>query len=77
MGAANGGSNTSGIGAQVRLVDAANDSLVAYQQVLLGGQVIFGAPAGPYNIEVLFVGNAIATIESNVNGGDSRTIVEP
>ncbi len=76
-GAANGGSNTSGIGAQVRLVDAANDSLVAYQQVLLGGQVIFGAPAGPYNIEVLFVGNAIATIESNVNGGDSRTIVEP
>jgi hypothetical protein len=76
-GAASGGSNTSGIGAQVRLVDAANGALVAYQQVLLGGQMIFGAPAGPYNIEVTFLGNAIASIESNVNGGDSRTIVEP
>jgi hypothetical protein len=39
--------------------------------------MIFGAPAGPYNIEVLFLGSAIAIIESNVNGGDSRTIVEP
>jgi hypothetical protein len=26
---------------------------------------------------VFFLGNAIAFIESTVNGGDSRTIVEP
>ena len=79
-GAAAGGNNLFGIGSQVRLFDAETEALVAYRQVLSGsspGEVIFGAPAGPYNVQVRFPGNEIPMIVGNVNGGDQITIDEP
>ena len=42
-----------------------------------GAEVIFGAPAGPYNVSVLFPGNAQAGIGPNVRGGDVVVIDEP
>ena len=79
-GADAGGNNHFGIGSQVRLFDAETDVLVAYRQVLSSsspGEVIFGAPAGPYNVQVRFPGNEIPMIVGNVRGGDQITIDEP
>ncbi len=42
-----------------------------------GAEVIFGAPAGAYNVSVLFPGNAQAGIGANVRGGDVVVIDEP
>jgi len=42
-----------------------------------GSEVIFGAPAGAYNVSVLFPGNAQAGIGPNVGGGDVVVIDEP
>jgi hypothetical protein len=42
-----------------------------------GAEVIFGAPAGRYNVSVLFPGNAQAGIGPNVRGGDVVVIDEP
>ena len=75
-----GGINLFGVGAQVRLFDAETDSLEAYTQVFSGfgpPEVIFGAPAGPYNVQVRFPGNEIPMIVGNVRGGDQITIEEP
>ena len=75
-----GGNNFFGLGAQVRLFDAATDSLVAYAQVLSGlgpPEIIFGAPAGPYNVQVHFPGNEIPMVVGNKKGGDHITIEEP
>ena len=42
-----------------------------------GAEIIFGAPAGAYNVAVLFPGNAQAGIGPNVRGGDVVVIDEP
>lgn len=42
-----------------------------------GAEVIFGAPAGSYNVAVLFPGNPQAGIGPNVQGGDVVVIDEP
>ena len=79
-GAGAGGNNLFGIGAQVRLFDAVTDTLVTYTQVLPGPwapEVVFGAPAGPYNVQVRFPGNEVPMIVGNVRGGDTVTIEEP
>ena len=88
-GAAAGGNNLQAIGAQVWLVDNASQDTVAYQQVLsmvaagrvvegaLASEVIFGAPAGPYDVAVRFPGNPIRRLESVVRGGDQVIVVEP
>jgi hypothetical protein len=79
-GAAAGGNNLFGLGSQVRLFDAETDALVAYRQVLSSsspGEVTFGAPSGPYNVQVRFPGNEIPMIVGNVSGGESITIEEP
>ena len=60
--------------------DAVTDSLVAYRQLLPGSgppEVIFGAPGGPYNVQVRFPGNEVPMILGNVRGGDQITIEEP
>ena len=78
-----GGNNLFGLGAQVRLFDANEpDSLVlvAYRQVLPGSspaEVIFGAPAGPYNVQVIYPGNETAPIQGPIVGGEQITIDEP
>ena len=82
-GPAAGGNNLMGIGAQVRLFDANQPdtlTLVAYRQILPGSgpaEAIFGAPGGPYNVQVIFPGNATAPIQGPVSGGDEITIDEP
>ena len=80
LGPDQGGINLSGIGVQIRLFDAVNGSLVAYRQVLPGSgpaEVIFGAPGGPYNVEVRFPGNEVPGIRENVRGGEHITLEEP
>ena len=80
LGPDQGGINLSGIGVQIKLFDAVNDSLVAYRQVLPGSgpaEVIFGAPGGPYNVEVRFPGNTVPGIRENVRGGQHITLEEP
>ena len=75
-----GGNNLFGLGAQVRLLDAVTDTLVSFTQMLPGPgapEAIFGAPAGPYNVQVRFPGNEVPMIVGNVRGGDSITIEEP
>jgi len=88
-GPAAGGNNLQALGAQVWLVDNATQDTVAYQQVLpnrasarlvggsLASEVIFGAPAGPYDVAVRFPGNPIRRLESVVRGGDQVIVVEP
>ena len=79
-GAEEGGNNLFGIGSQVRLLDAETDALVAFRQVLSNsspGEVTFGAPAGPYNVQIRFPGNEIPMIVGNVSGGEQITIEEP
>ena len=75
-----GGNNLFGTGAQVRLIDAVTDTLVTFTQLLPGPwapEVVFGAPAGPYNVQVRFPGNEVPMIVGNVRGGDAVTIEEP
>ncbi|MFH1566508.1 MAG: VCBS repeat-containing protein [Gemmatimonadota bacterium] len=83
------GSSPAGFGAHVWLIDNATQDTVAYQQVLpgvavqrsvggvLGSEVLFGAPAGPYDIAVRFPGNAIRRLISVVRGGDQVIVEEP
>ena len=83
-----GGNNLFGVGAQVFLIEAATDSVVAYQQVLPGrdpvrfidgrggSEVIFGAPAGPYNVKVYFPDNENPRTISIIRGGDDPVIIE-
>jgi hypothetical protein len=75
----NGGSNLNAIGAQVRLVDTNGGALVATRQLLSrpnAPELIFGAPGGPYDVEVLFPSGIVA-VERGVSGGDLVTVVEP
>ena len=75
-----GGNNHFGLGAQVRLFDAVTDTLVTFTQLLPGPwppEVLFGAPAGPYNVQVRFPENEVPMIVGNVRGGDSVTVEEP
>ena len=75
-----GGGSRDAIGARVRLVDGATDELRAFRQILPGDNatgLFFGAPAGPYNVEVRFPGRVAPVIVSNVSGGDEVTIAEP
>ncbi|MCC7262263.1 MAG: VCBS repeat-containing protein [Candidatus Latescibacteria bacterium] len=68
------------IGAVVRLLDAATGALQAYRQVLSGPgslELIFGAPAGPYQVEVRFPGSATAVVKDAVQAGDQLDIEEP
>ena len=69
----------SAIGARVRLMDANTGELRAYQQVLSGtGELIFGAPDGPYDVQVLFPGNDTPAIVEDVRGGGEPVfVVEP
>ena len=79
LGPAAGGSNVDGIGARVRLLDSATGELRAYRQVSAGQnstELIFGAPAGPYTIEVLFPGSQLPVTQTNLSAGDSLTVVE-
>jgi len=82
-GPAAGGNNLLGLGAQVRLFDANQPdtlALVAYRQILPGSgpaEAVFGAPGGPYNVQVIFPGNLTAPIQGSVSGGDEITIDEP
>ena len=83
------GNNLQGLGARVWLLDNATQDTVAYQQVLpglaaaravegtLASEVIFGAPAGPYDVEVRFPGNPIRRLISVVRGGDQVIMEEP
>ena len=91
-GPGNGGANLAAIGAQVRLIDAATNDTVAYQQVLprtanvrsveaegvtaLAAEIIFGAPAGPYNVHVRFPGNAVPITRGVFVGGEVVIIDE-
>ena len=80
LGPQQGGGSSDAIGARVRLVDGATGELRAFRQILPGDNatgLTFGAPAGPYNVEVRFPGRVAPVIISNVNGGDEVTIVEP
>ena len=80
LGPQQGGGNRDAIGARVRLVDGATGELRAFRQILPGDNatgLIFGGPAGPYNVEVRFPGRVAPVIVSNVNGGDEVTIAEP
>jgi hypothetical protein len=87
-----GGANLYGYGARAWLIDAVTNDTLAYQQVLPptatprtvtdgatagGAEIRFGAPAGPYNIAVLFPGNPQAALGPNVTGGDVVVIDEP
>jgi hypothetical protein len=88
----NGGANLAAIGAQVRLIDAASNDTVAYQQVLprtavirtiesdgvtgIASEIIFGAPAGPYNVHVRFPGNAVPITQGVFEGGELVIIDE-
>ena len=68
------------IGAQVRLIDTATGGLQGYRQVLSGpgaAELIFGAPAGPYRLEVSFPGSASAVLRDAVQAGDQLVIEEP
>ncbi|NKB66803.1 MAG: hypothetical protein GKR89_07070 [Candidatus Latescibacteria bacterium] len=77
-GAQQGGASVDGIGAQVRLLNPDDGTLVAYQQVLNGGaELVFGAAAGPFNIEVDFPGNDLPVVVGQVQGGDQVVVVEP
>ena len=79
LGPAAGGGNLDGIGARVRLLDAATGELRAYRQVNAGPsdtEIIFGAPDGPYNLEVLFPGTQVPVTQTNLSAGDSLTVVE-
>jgi len=88
-GAPAGGNNLQGLGARIWLIDNATQDTVAFQQVLpgvaapryvdgeLASELIFGAPAGPYDIEVRFPNNPIRRLESVVSGGDQVIVVEP
>ena len=84
-----GGSNLSGVGAQVFLLEPASGMVLAYQQVIPGrapvrfiegrghSEVIFGAPAGPYDVKVIFPGNEeIPRTISTVWGGDDPVVIE-
>ena len=85
-----GGANLFAIGAQVLLRDATTDELVAYRQVQPGlshpegnpltsqggSAVVFGAPAGAYNVEVIFPGNDVKP-RFFVEAGQPITIDEP
>ena len=79
LGPAAGGSNVDGIGARVRLLDSATGELRAYRQVSAGQsntELIFGAPAGPYTVEVLFPGSQLPVTQTNLSAGDSLTVLE-
>jgi hypothetical protein len=68
------------IGAVVRLLDAATGELQGYRQVLSGPgsfELIFGAPAGPYQVEVRFPGSASAVLRDGVQAGELLEIEEP
>ena len=68
------------IGAQVKLFDAATGALQGYRQVLSGpgsAELIFGAPAGPYRVEVFFPGNTAPVVREALQGGDQVKIEEP
>ncbi|MBI2504554.1 MAG: VCBS repeat-containing protein [Candidatus Latescibacteria bacterium] len=73
-----GKTHREGIGARVQLIDAATGALQGYRQVLSGGsELIFGAPAGPYRVEVRFPGSATAVLRDAVQAGDQVDIEEP
>ena len=68
------------IGAVVRLLDAVTGVLQGYRQVLSGPgsfELIFGAPAGPYQVKVSFPGSATAVLRDAVLAGDQVEIEEP
>jgi hypothetical protein len=86
------GANLAAIGAQIRLIDAASNDTVAYQQVLprtarvrtvesegvtgAAAEIIFGAPAGPYNVQVKFPGNDVPITRGVFVGGEIVIIDE-
>ena len=75
----NGGSNRDAIGARVRMLETASGVLVGTRQLLStpnAPELIFGTPAGPYDLEVTFP-SGIVVVESGINGGDFVTVVEP
>ncbi|MEE3337863.1 MAG: VCBS repeat-containing protein [Candidatus Latescibacterota bacterium] len=92
VGPSAGGANLAAIGAQVRLIDAASNDTVAYQQVLpktalirtvesdgvtaAAAEIIFGAPAGPYNVHVRFPGNDVPITRGVFVGGEVVIIDE-
>ncbi len=91
-GPAAGGANLAAIGAQVRLIHAASNDTVAYQQVLprpatvrtvesegitgVAAELIFGAPSGPYNVHVRFPGNDVPITRGVFVGGEIVVIDE-
>ena len=81
LGLQSGSRSRDAIGTQVRLVDATTGDLRGYRQVLPGDNatgLIFGAPSGPYDVEVRFPGDTnFAVARRGVSGGQVVTIVEP
>jgi hypothetical protein len=76
----NGGTNRDGIGTQVRLLNAAGDTL-AYQQVLPGPnapELIFGTPEGGviYTVEAFFPRSG-SLARRTAEGGERVDIAEP
>lgn len=75
-----GGVSRDAIGTQVRLLDQATGALRGYRQVLGGDHaagLVFGAPAGPYEVEVRFPGRDLPVTRTGVNPGDAVVIEEP
>jgi hypothetical protein len=75
-----GKTHADAIGAQVRLLDAATGDLRGYRQVGSGpgaAELVFGAPAGPYQVEVRFPGSATAVLRDAVQAGELVEIEEP
>jgi hypothetical protein len=78
-GPAANGSDRDGIGAQVSLLDAGTPNLRAYREVASGAsatEVIFGAPAGPYDVEVYFPATRKRVTIGPLRGGDRPDPVE-
>ena len=75
-----GRTHADAIGARVLLLDAATGELRGYRQVGSGPggtELIFGAPAGPYRVEVRFPGSQTAVVIDPVAAGEERVIEEP
>ena len=76
-GGAEGGTNRSAFGAEVRLFNAA-DELVGYRYVDDVAGVYFGVEEGAiYDVEVSFPGSSSVVTLSGLQGGDAPMVLEP
>ncbi|MEW6751632.1 MAG: VCBS repeat-containing protein [Candidatus Latescibacterota bacterium] len=74
-----GGASLAAVGARVRLLDQATGTLRGYQQVLdaSGAPLLFGAPAGPYTVEVRFPSRPLPVVFDGIRGGQLIEVEEP